>query len=556
MDNKESHLFSLRSLLIVVYIVIVTLVPLGLRLRIIDFNSPVETWHRLASMIQADAFAQFKLELLIITSIALILIALLIYYYGYEKQKMVNSYVDYPVSLFAFFIAFSALLSPYINVAFWGFYDRAEGSFAYLSYLIIFIVAANFINVEKDKKIIFYACITTGILQSFIAVLQFFGFDILQTDLVMRLYIPSESLAYIEDMQFRFANKAYGTTPNPNYLGGYMSLIFPMVFVIYLFSRGTRESVFWLVAFAITLGGFIAPTSIGAFFAVGLVLVGFIILTRREFKTYSRRLALALILVIALAVPADLLTGAGMTHRITSFYRSNITEVTTYLNSKDGEDRILEPPPIAVHQDLDIDLKKNRFDNLGTGRYYIWRKSLGMMKSTIFIGHGLDTFVYHFPHWDPSRNHDIFPIGMLIDKPHNTYLQIGIGVGGIGLLIYLYILFLHSKKYLQVFRRRGLKDEKDVIMLALFAGWLGYLFQGLSNDSVISNAPVFWALFGLSVNYVKNSLQGEVDTVARKKTSKAIESGTAVAEKKQPRQETSPGTVVKSRGKTGSKRKK
>ena len=108
--------------------------------------------------------------------------------------------------------------------------------------------------------------------------------------------------------------------------------------------------------------------------------------------------------------------------------------------------------------------------------------------------------------WDPHRDHKLFRIGLLIDKPHNTYLQIGTGAGVLALLVYLFLLSLHGYQYLRVFRARGLQEESDIIMLALFAGWLGYLLQGLSNDSVLSNAPVFWALFGLSVNYVKNSL--------------------------------------------------
>ena len=100
----------------------------------------------------------------------------------------------------------------------------------------------------------------------------------------------------------------------------------------------------------------------------------------------------------------------------------------------------------------------------------------------------------------------IFRYDMLIDKPHNTYLQIGIGVGLLGLLVYLYILARHALKYHQALSVRGIQTVDDVVALALFAGWLGYLFQGLINDSVLSNAPVFWVMFGLSVNYVQSVL--------------------------------------------------
>ena len=73
----------------------------------------------------------------------------------------------------------------------------------------------------------------------------------------------------------------------------------------------------------------------------------------------------------------------------------------------------------------------------------------------------------------------------------------------LGLFVYLFVLGRHLFYYLRIYRLRGVKEESDLIMLALFVGWAGYLIQGLSNDSVLSNAPVFWALFGISVNYVK-----------------------------------------------------
>ena len=173
-------------------------------------------------------------------------------------------------------------------------------------------------------------------------------------------------------------------------------------------------------------------------------------------------------------------------------------------------------PGLPADGTINIEIHRNPYDELGNGRYYIWRKSLEVIKNNFLIGTGLDTFLYNFPNWDPGR---YTRIGVLVDKPHNTYLQIAMGAGVPALLVYLYILILHFKNYLRVFRRRGLQEESDIIMLALFVGWLGYLFQGLGNDSVLSNAPVFWALFGLSVNYVKNALV----EIEEKKKSRAVD---------------------------------
>lgn len=514
MDNKELKLFSLRSAMILLYIVIVAIIPLAMRARIVEFNSPVGTWLPLASKTITEVFAQFRFDLLVITTVLIILAALLKMYYEYENKTITNSYLDYPTAVFAFLIILSGLLSPYINLAFYGYYNRAEGSFAYLCYLFIFIVAANFINAEKDKKIIFYAALASGLLQSLIAIPMFFGFEPLHSSLAMRLYIPAEYLPLVEDIQYLVSNKAAGTMINPNYLGAYMSMIFPMVFVRYLYSRTARETIVWIIVLMVVFAGFLSPTSIGAFIVAGLALVVFFIITRKDFKHYYKKIIIALVVLLLIAFASDVLSSGGIRTRLSTFFANKgetiFEEEVKSTNNNTGTDT---SGKISPTQNIAIDLNNKEiiitrfpFDSFASNRGYIWRKSAEMMKSTLVVGHGLDSYIYHFPNWDFEKDHSLFPIGLLVDKPHNTYIQIAIGVGGIGLLVYLYILALHFKKYLQAFRLRGLKEESDIILLALFIGWLGYLFQGLSNDSVISNAPVFWALFGLSVNYVKNSL--------------------------------------------------
>ncbi|NLX90533.1 MAG: hypothetical protein GXZ07_02910 [Firmicutes bacterium] len=514
MDNKELKLFSLRSAMIFLYIVFVAIIPLAMRVQVVEFNSPVETWLPLASKTITELFAQFRFDLLVTATILLIVAALLKMYYEHENKTITNSYLDYPIVVFAFLIILSGLLSPYINLAFYGYYNRGEGSFAYLCYLFIFIVAANFINAEKDKKIIFYAALASGLLQSLIAIPQFFGYELLKNSLLMRLYIPPQYLPLVKDIQSIVSNKAAGTMSNPNYLGAYMSMIFPMVFVRYLYSKTARETIVWIIVLLIVFTGFLSPTSIGAFAAAGLALVVFFVLTRKDFKHYYKKIIIALVVLLLIAFASDVLSSGGIRTRLSTFFANEgetiFEEKVKSINNNTGTDTTGK---ISPTQDTAIDLNNKEiiitrfpFDSFASNRGYIWRKSAEMMRNTIIIGKGLDTYIYNFPHWDFEKDHNLFPIGLYVDKPHSTYIQIAVGVGGIGLLVYLYLLFLHLKKYLQVFRLRGLKEESDIILLALFIGWLGYLFQGLSNDSVIANAPVFWALFGLSVNYVKNSL--------------------------------------------------
>jgi len=494
------------------YIVAVAVIPLALRLRLVEFRSPVETWHRLTSRTVAEVFAQFRLELLVIVAAAIALTALLEYYYEYEKKTITNSYADYPAVLLALLIVLSGIFSPYINIAFWGYYDRAEGGFAYLAYLVIFLVAANFIRSEKERKIIVYAAVAAALVQSCLAITQFFGHDLLQTAAAQRLYIPSEFRESVQEIQFRFSNKAYGTTYNPNYLGGYMSMLFPLIFVKYLYARGPGKILFWTAAMLLALVGFFAPTSVASFIAAGAALAFFFLLSRKDFRRYFPRLLAALLVLFVMVGLSEHLSGGAISKKILSFYRETFGMVQQE-SAREPADfvlpaDVLEAVAFASGEEK-VEIYRNPYDAFASKRGYIWRKSLEMMRGNLLLGDGLDTFVYNFPHWDPQRDHELFSVGLLIDKPHNTYLQIALGVGGLGLLVYLALIFLHFKNYLRLFRIRGAAAEEDVLMLAVFTGQVAYLIQGLSNDSVLSNAPVFWALFGLSVGYVKSSLFAE-----------------------------------------------
>jgi hypothetical protein len=67
-----------------------------------------------------------------------------------------------------------------------------------------------------------------------------------------------------------------------------------------------------------------------------------------------------------------------------------------------------------------------------------------MLKDTVLIGHGPDTYVLEFPQHDYVGKLNSFSSHrMIVDKPHNMYLQIGINTGLISLigLLALYLMY-------------------------------------------------------------------------------------------------------------------
>lgn len=135
-------------------------------------------------------------------------------------------------------------------------------------------------------------------------------------------------------------------------------------------------------------------------------------------------------------------------------------------------------------------------ERLGSNRGYIWSRSIPLLKQNILIGSGVDTFVFEFPQ-DDIRGKLNF-LGnpyVIIDKPHNMFLQIGINTGVISLIVMLGLFVLYVVQTI----KRVFSDKEqtlNAIRIGIMAGVVAYLVAGMTTDSVVSVAPVFWTLLG------------------------------------------------------------
>ncbi|MBQ4506388.1 MAG: O-antigen ligase family protein [Firmicutes bacterium] len=164
--------------------------------------------------------------------------------------------------------------------------------------------------------------------------------------------------------------------------------------------------------------------------------------------------------------------------------------------------------------------------NLGSGRGYIWSRSIPMLKDTIFIGHGADTFCAYFPNDDYAGKYSFSRFGhldsrfnLIYDKPHDMYLQTAINTGITSLIAQLGIFFFYFRDSLKTGfgfgkkrRESGAEAETSKAKIpgkgsglgilryaaaGCFLGVASFLAVGLFNDSSVSTAPFFYAVLGL-----------------------------------------------------------
>lgn len=140
-------------------------------------------------------------------------------------------------------------------------------------------------------------------------------------------------------------------------------------------------------------------------------------------------------------------------------------------------------------------------EKLGSSRGYIWSRALPLIKNTLILGTGPDTFVFDFPQGDLIGKYYAYDTpNIIVDKAHNLYLQIAINYGVIALLGFLAMIFIYIIDSIKLYAFKESYDEKSQMLGAITClGVVGYLIAGMFNDSAVSMAPVFWIVFGVGV---------------------------------------------------------
>lgn len=143
--------------------------------------------------------------------------------------------------------------------------------------------------------------------------------------------------------------------------------------------------------------------------------------------------------------------------------------------------------------------------SFGSGRGYIWSRTLPMMKDTAIIGYGADTYALHFPQNDyvGKYNSGSFTnrIDIIVDKPHNMYMGSWIGTGGISVIALLCLFGIYLFQSIRLYAKRSFA-QNDLLTYTgagITLGIFGFLISALVNDSSVSVMSMFYGLLGLGI---------------------------------------------------------
>jgi hypothetical protein len=161
-----------------------------------------------------------------------------------------------------------------------------------------------------------------------------------------------------------------------------------------------------------------------------------------------------------------------------------------------------------------VDVPHSGFENnpgFGSGRGYIWSTSLPMIKDTILLGHGADTYCVNYPHRDYVGKYDAgWNINMIVDKPHNMYIAVALGTGVISLIALLALFGMYIVQSFRLYWRREFTTFAEYAGAGIFFGVSGFVVSGLVDDSTVSVMPMFYGLLatGIATNIMLKKRYG------------------------------------------------
>jgi hypothetical protein len=212
-----------------------------------------------------DFFLYYKLWLFVI--IAVIMATAIIYKVVKNRNSIVFSPNYIPLVAYAFLVILSTIFSVKPIFSFGGSFEQFESVFALLGYCLAAYYAFQFIQAERDFKLIIKYLVIVAIIMGVLGVTQFIGHDFLGTKFMYNLMVSQKYQQLVGELTFNFGKGVvYLTLFNPNYVGVYAAMIVPIIFVMIFF----QKKVSWIILSILAMLGLIIST-IGAKSLAGVI---------------------------------------------------------------------------------------------------------------------------------------------------------------------------------------------------------------------------------------------------------------------------------------------
>lgn len=224
----------------IVWVVIFTcwlaVLPLVFHIKIVDVPEQIQDLLITRDGTTLDFFSYWKTIWLISGAVFFFIVSLLLRY----NHKLHFKPDRYTILLFLFFcsVLLSFAFSNYKNVSWFGYLDRYEGTMSWISYCMIAYAAHTFFNTKSSVIVLVKGIVVSAFGVSLIGALQYIRVDFFKTEIAKKILLGDYYNQMANFLEFSFPEgQSYSTLYNPNYLGSYVALTFPLCIFLYKYAK-------------------------------------------------------------------------------------------------------------------------------------------------------------------------------------------------------------------------------------------------------------------------------------------------------------------------------
>lgn len=139
------------------------------------------------------------------------------------------------------------------------------------------------------------------------------------------------------------------------------------------------------------------------------------------------------------------------------------------------------------------------YEEFASCRGLIWSMTLPLLKDTLLLGTGADTFACYYPQNNYKDLHYYNGEALASSRPHSMYLKTAVESGVISMMALFVFFICYLIQSVKIYRKAKFNSLSSRIGFSCFIAVTIYLICGLSNDSMITVAPVFWGILGIGM---------------------------------------------------------
>ena len=276
-----------------------------------------------------DLFNFYKsIALYIVTTLAVV------FYFLFTKKKDMTLEKDrlkyyVPILIYAVLIILSTVFAIFPKVAIFGVYERFEGALVLLSYLIIIVYTIESIKNELDVKMVMKAFLAMNFIIALIGVFQSIGLDPFKTGIFQKIIGLSPEVNLISN----FARSSYSTLYNPNNLGQFITLVFPVSLSLVFALKGSKWRYFAIITALLNLINIFTCNSDNAFVGLfaGCMILAILFFNNLLPSEKKKRIVFYAVITISVAIVAvvgilkfdSIINSDGIQNEIRAFDRDN-----------------------------------------------------------------------------------------------------------------------------------------------------------------------------------------------------------------------------------------